>query len=353
MMKILYAIQGTGNGHISRAREIIPYLRNYGQIDILISGTQCDVELGIPVKYRFKGLSFSFGKNGGIDLWNTTLNASLPNLRREIAQLNIEDYDLVINDFEPVSAWACRKKNVPCISLSHQGSLLSDKVPIPKEKNHFGRFVLRNYAPASIHFGFHFNAYDEFIYTPVIRSQVREMEIDDLDYYTVYLPAYDDERLIQRLSSFGNIRWHIFSKHTRKPYYLANISIKPITNDEFVKDMAGSTGVLCGAGFETPAEALFLKKKLMVIPMKGQYEQQCNAAALELMGVPVIKNLKDKHFDKIDNWLTSDEKVEVNYPDQTQKILSMIFGLNFNHMINTTIWDDGNQQHVRSLVFNK
>ena len=26
-MKILYAIQGTGNGHISRARDIIPILK--------------------------------------------------------------------------------------------------------------------------------------------------------------------------------------------------------------------------------------------------------------------------------------------------------------------------------------
>ena len=27
-MKVLYAIQSTGNGHISRAKEIIPYKRN-------------------------------------------------------------------------------------------------------------------------------------------------------------------------------------------------------------------------------------------------------------------------------------------------------------------------------------
>ena len=62
-MRVLYAIQGTGNGHISRAREIIPHLQDYCQCDILISGTQCDVELDVPVKYRFKGLSFWFGKN--------------------------------------------------------------------------------------------------------------------------------------------------------------------------------------------------------------------------------------------------------------------------------------------------
>ena len=44
-MKILYAIQGTGNGHISRARDIIPVLMQMGELDILISGTEAEVEL--------------------------------------------------------------------------------------------------------------------------------------------------------------------------------------------------------------------------------------------------------------------------------------------------------------------
>jgi len=61
-MKILYAIQGTGNGHISRARDIIPILSQKGQVDILISGIQSDVDLPYDIKYRFKGLSFILEK---------------------------------------------------------------------------------------------------------------------------------------------------------------------------------------------------------------------------------------------------------------------------------------------------
>jgi uncharacterized protein (TIGR00661 family) len=354
-MKILYAIQGTGNGHISRARDIIPILQDYCQCDILISGTQSDVKLDVPIKYRFKGLSFIFGKSGGIDMWNTTMNASLPNLRREIAQLPVEDYDFVINDFEPVSAWACVKKKVPCISLSHQGSLLSKKSPLPEKIDHFGRFLLRNYAPASIHFGFHFQSYDENIFTPVIRKQVRESEVDELNYYTVYLPAYDDELLVKKLSNFENTSWHVFSKHSKKIFRTDNVFVQPITNNEFISDMAKSKGILCGAGFETPAEALFLQKKLMVIPMKGQYEQQCNAAALALMGVPVIKNLRKKHFEMIGEWLASTQKVKVNYPDITRIVIRKLFEINVQKILQNNQWDHGYQltlkpwdsQHVR------
>jgi uncharacterized protein (TIGR00661 family) len=350
-MKVLYAIQGTGNGHISRAREIIPHLQRYCQCDILISGTQCDVELDVPVKYRFKGLSFWFGKKGGIDVWNTTMNANLPNLKREIALLPVEEYDFVINDFEPVSAWACQKKKVPCISLSHQGSLLSKKVPFPKGQNHFGRFVLRNYAPAMMHFGFHFQPYDENIFTPVIRSQVRECEVEELDYYTVYLPAYNDERLVKKLSNFVNVNWHVFSKRAKESYSVGNVIIKPITNDEFVNDMARSKGVFCGAGFETPAEALYLNKKLMVIPMKGQYEQQCNAEALKQMGVPVIKNFRKKQFVKISEWLDSDEKVNVFYPDLTKMIVRKIFEVNVKRVLENNHWDYGYQLTLKSPAY--
>lgn len=88
--------------------------------------------------------------------------------------------------------------------------------------------------------------------------------------------------------------------------------------------MASSTGVLCGAGFETPAEVLHMQKKLMVIPMKGQYEQQCNAAALKEMGVPVIKSLKMKHLDKMNAWVNNDIKIEVHYPDHTDKIVDRL-----------------------------
>ena len=70
-MKILYAIQGTGNGHLSRAKEVIPALMNRTRVDIVVSGTQSEVELPFPVKYKFKGISFVFGKNGQLEiLWD-------------------------------------------------------------------------------------------------------------------------------------------------------------------------------------------------------------------------------------------------------------------------------------------
>jgi uncharacterized protein (TIGR00661 family) len=323
-MKILYAIQGTGNGHLSRATDVIPCLMQHGAVDILVSGIQSDLIIPFPIKYKLRGLSFIFGKNGGVDLWKTVVRSDIRKLVKEIRELPVENYDLIINDFEPVSAWACYHKNLPCIGLSHQSAVLADEVPVPDVTDMMGRFILKNYAPNTAQYGFHFKPYANDIYTPVIRSLVREHAVETGEHYTVYLPAYDDKRLMLKLSQFKNVKWDVFSKHNRRPFVNKNVSIQPIHNDKFVKSMAGSAGVLCGAGFETPAEALFMKKKLLVVPMKNQFEQQLNAAALREMGVPVIKNLKSKYDMIIASWLENDRTVEVNYPDITAEIISRI-----------------------------
>jgi len=187
-----------------------------------------------------------------------------------------------------------------------------------------GKLILKNYAPNTAQYGFHFQAYENNIFTPVIRRQVRDQIIENKGHYTVYLPAYDDKRLIAKLSQFKNVSWDVFSKHNRKQFSSKNVTVQPIHNEKFIRSMAQSEGVLCGAGFETPAEALFMKKKLLVIPMKNQYEQQLNAAALKQMGVPVIKNLNDRYDMVINNWINSSRTVEVNYPDMTREIIDQI-----------------------------
>ena len=85
-----------------------------------------------------------------------------------------------------------------------------------------------------------------------------------------------------------------------------NIWLKPIAQDYFTESLSNCHGLITGAGFETPAEALYLQKKLMCIPIRGQYEQFCNAAALSGFGVPVLNSINPKNFHrKIVDWLSA------------------------------------------------
>lgn len=348
-MKILYAIQGTGNGHVSRARDIIPVLQKNHEVDILISGSQTDVELPFPVKYKYHGLGFVFGKKGGIDIFESYKRSNLKVFFSEINCLPVQAYDVVINDFEPVSAWACYQKNKKSISLSHQAAVLNKNVPQPKHTDRIGKAILKKYAPATAEYGFHFQAYDTNIFTPVIRQQVREQYVEEKGHYTVYLPAYEDKRILKVLKEFPSVRWQVFSKHNKKAFKEKNITIQPINNEAFIKSMATAEGVLCGAGFETPAEALFMNKKLMVTPMKGQFEQQCNAAALKAMDVPVIKSLKLKHAEKIRKWIEKGERIKVDYPDNTEWVINKILSEHCPEKVNETLQPGKKVQTVKEF----
>jgi uncharacterized protein (TIGR00661 family) len=323
-MKILYAIQGTGNGHLSRAMEIVPLLKRKVETDVLVSGNQSSLPFSFNVDHRMNGLSFISGKNGGVDLLGTWSNLDTRRLHKEINELPISRYDLVITDFEPISAWAAKLNNVPCIELSHQAAVLNKRSPRPVNADLLGRMILSKYCPAPHRYGFHFDRYDDNIFTPVIRKAVRECTVTDEGHYTVYLPSYSDEYLHTMLERFDHINWHVFTKQSMQSCKVDNITYFPIDSENFLKSMAASSGVLCGAGFETPAEALFMRKKLMVIPMKNQFEQQCNAEALQRMGVRVIPVLKDQYLDEVSDWTRSKEYVYVEYADQTEFILDEI-----------------------------
>ena len=324
-MKILYAIQGTGNGHSSRAREIIPFLNTLGNLDLLISGEQSELQMPIPVKYRLKGMGFFFGKNGGVDVVKTLRRADFIQFFKDVKNLPVEDYDIILNDFEPVSAWACKMKKKAIIGLSHQSAVSNPLSPKPSGFYPVGKFLLNTYAPVSKAYGFHYEEYANNIYSPLIRSEVRNFTPTNQGHHTVYLPAYSDKKLIQLFEQFPEFNWQVFSKHSDKAYRHKNIWIRPVQNEAYLESLASCAGLFCGAGFEAPSEALFLGKKLMVLPMHNQYEQVCNAHALEQMGVGVIKTLlHPSAVGGIRNWLNNAQAIHKNYPSHTEEIIKKI-----------------------------
>lgn len=324
-MKILYAIQGTGNGHVSRAREIIPHLEKHGELDLLLSGTQADVQLTQALRWKLHGFSFVFGKNGGVDRWKTWKTMDLGQLRKDMKMLPLETYDLIINDFEPVTAWACKTRKIPCTGLSHQAAFLSPLTPRPARfMPQWAELLFKYYAPLTAAFGFHFERYDDFIYTPVIRSEIRELVPRNKGHYTVYLPAHDDQLLVRLLTQVPEADWQVFSKHNSKVYQQENVFVQPVNNQKFNESLASCAGLLTAGGFESPAEALFLGKKVFSVPMMGQWEQQCNAEALKRMGIPVQKSTGKNFLPLLKEWVRNGPLIQVDFPDETGEIIGKL-----------------------------
>ncbi len=334
-MKILFAIQGTGNGHLSRAKEIIPFLLKYADVDLLVSGTQSQIELPYIVKYKKRGISFTPGVDGKIDYRHTIKNLKPWEFMKDIYQLPVADYDLVLNDFEPITAWACKLKGKECVSLSHQASFLSTQTPRPDKKSVWCEKLFRHYAPCSHHIGFHFKNYDQFIKTPIIRNDVRVLEPTQLNHITVYLPAYSLDFLAPFLEKVEDVEWHVFTKNHLTDFHHRNIKLMPITNEGYLKSLASSLGLLTGGGFEAPAEATFLNKKVLMIPIQGHYEQLCNSVAFKNLGGSYVKNINLDFKVKLNQWLNFYAPIKINFPDITRDIVEEVINLKERFASNT------------------
>jgi uncharacterized protein (TIGR00661 family) len=328
-MKILYGIQGTGHGHLSRAREILPELSKAAEVDVLMSGTNCRMTLhGQKVTQR-RGLTLAYDSKGGVSYLKTALELNPIQVLKDIQTLEIRQYDLVISDFEPISSWAAIKSGITCIGMSHQAAFLSDRTPRPSAISKVSEQILRRFAPCHRPIGFHFLRYDPFIEGPIIRSDIRQLNPSEGEHITVYLPAFDHETLASIFSKFRQVRWEIFSPLCDSAYTRGNITIRPVGNGSFLQSLESSIGVITSAGFETCAEAIYLGKKLMVVPIKNQYEQLCNAEALKKMGVPVAQ-ITDHSFSKnVQQMLTTTHRhrlPEIANAEQITKLLLRFAG---------------------------
>lgn len=319
-MKILYGIQGTGHGHISRAREILPLLSEKADVDVLLSGNNFKMDLGSIKINRKRGFSLAYGSNGSVSYLKTALNIKPIRFLQDIQSLDVQNYNLVISDYEPVTAWASLQSGVPSIGLSHQSSFLSDKSPRPHKQSPFAEQVLKHFAPCHRPVGFHFQPYDSFILPPVIRRDVRNLQVETHNHITVYLPAFSPEFLVSVFMQCPQVHWHLFSPNCDEAYEKGNVSVRPVGNTSFLNSMKNSIGVITSAGFETCAEAMFLGKKLLVIPIKNQYEQLCNAAALSKMGVQVIEHIDVKFTNKINDWLSGARIIPLHESADTKRL---------------------------------
>lgn len=321
-MKILYAIQATGNGHISRAIQLLPYLSSRGEVDTILSGSNSTLSMGIDPTYRSNGVSLFYRKCGGLNYFKMLSRNGVYKAVKDAKDLPVEKYDLVVNDFDFVTAHACRLKKVKSIQFGHQASFMSSNTPRPNQKSQIGELILKYYAQANNYLGLHFEQYDSFIFPPVIKEQILNANPSDKGHITVYLPSYDKDCLEFHFNSLADLHFEVFSNEVDKQIQVGNITYFPISNEGFTESLIHCHGIITGGGFETPSEALYLNKKLMCIPIRNHYEQACNAAAVKLLGGYVLNDIDDQVWQsQIRDWL---DLPKLNYIQKANDINSTL-----------------------------
>ncbi len=310
-MRILYGIQGTGNGHLSRARVMAKSLQKAEvHVDFFFSGRcqsqffdmQCFGEYQVEA-----GLTFAT-QHGRVSRAKTAWKNSVPSLISDIYSLNLSGYDLVLNDFEPVSAWAAKLQGVTSIGISHQAAL---KHAVPKVgESWFNDALLNYFAPVDISLGCHWHHFGFDILPPFV--EVDPAISNNAHEIVVYLPFEDADAIVSLLAAFTDYRFYIY--HSEKPTLRCpeHIIWSGFNREGFKLRLSSCGGVISSAGFELASEALTLGKKLLVKPLQGQFEQLSNVAALELLGA--AETMTSLNSEAVRRWLKSAVPEPIHYP---------------------------------------
>jgi hypothetical protein len=317
-MKILYGIQLTGNGHITRSSQLIKSLIDDGfDVDIITSGSNSQIEIPFKIKKHFEGLSIYNNDKGSIDWYKTFKMANAKQFFKDI-KYDVSEYDLVISDFEPISAWAAKKSRITSVGFGNQYSFSSNKLPRPSTKDKLSETFLKKFAKCDYNIGLSYNKLDESIYQPIVDENILDKKSKNENFFLIYLPSLSLDYITNQIEDFKSYKWKIYSNEYRKNYN--NIEYKKLNKENFINDMVNCSGIITASGFSTTSEALILNKKLWSIPMKRQYEQLCNAIALKKMGIFTDFFTKDSIEDWINNW----NKIEYKWENPIKEIIKKI-----------------------------
>ena len=328
-MKILYAIQTTGNGHLSRALKLAPEFSKKTEVDILTSGPLNNFPTyKAPIKH-YRGFKFFTSKSGSINWIKTIFLNNYFQFFIDVLKCPVKDYDLVISDYEPISAWACIIRGVKCVALSNQYVLNSKNVPKPKKYSRLVLTALNFLCPTKVGYGYHYRPYNENILEPIIRDSIREINPSTNNEILIYLNTYSINNIVEIIKKIPvQMEWTIFTNESDSNYKLEGVNINSISDELFTEKIGSCYGIICAGGFSTTSEAIFLGKPMLVVPVKAQIEQQFNAAALEKEGIQVLKEFSLNYIDKINEWINSPTALHINYEDNSGEIVKKILATN-------------------------
>lgn len=308
MSKIFYSMAGEGRGHAVRVMTLVEHLKHRHQIVLFASGDAYDFlvkpygESQSPnVRlHRVSGLNFRY-TGGKLDLFKSTAAAmkfgwrELPKLVSSMRkQIEAEQPDLAISDFEPSLPRAARLAGLPWMSIDHQHVLLAyDLSSLP--------LLLRRYAwwmSWAVRWYYGWGPYTPVassFYTPRLKRgfehvlQIGPMLRPDIvatapttnPFLLSYLRSNTPPAVIQILTECG---WSVRVYGLGERQTIGQVTFHAIDEHRFVSDLSSCTALVSAAGNQLLGEALYYGKPVFAIPEEMHHEQQINAHFLRQMG---------------------------------------------------------------------
>lgn len=356
-MKVLYGVQGAGNTPIANARIMENAFSQRSDIDVdfVFSGrsinTYEDMASFSNARF-FRGLDIPSHSQQPRVL--KTLNDIKNNqVLCNIKQLDVSQYDLVLNDAEPISAWAAKLKGIPSISIGHQAAF---NYRVPKVKNYVSRRLMSHWlAPTNIQLGMHWFHFNQPIVPPFVSNQA-VYESSNYNYIAVYLPFESVNNIQVLLEPLSDQRFICYHPHIKSNVERENVSWRSLHINDTEENIQNCAGVITNGDFNWVSKALQLGKKLLIKPAVGQFESLSDLRVLEKL--ELCHTLYHLDTDDVEEWLAHDANEPISFPDDPTPLIDWLLKRQWDnakpltdHLWQQVYFPDKTKQRLLSLAF--
>lgn len=324
-MRILYGVQTTGRGHLVRARVLVRELKARGHdVRTVLSGPPVEpqwLDSILEPWTQHRGLTH-VSVGGRISYWGTAKQLKPLEFLRDVRGLDPRGADLVVSDYEPITARAARRARLPSIGVGHLYAFAHPNVPV-YGRNLLNQAIMRGFAPVTTPIGLHWHHFGEPVLPPTIPADVPDpAEVTHDGPVVVYLSFEALDEVLEALRQVPEAEFCVYASNAT-PRQLGNVGLEPTSRERFLADLARARGVICNTGFSLISEALHLGKRVLTKPTRGQTEQESNALALRELGLATVTDRVDART--VREWLADDRRPEpANYPDVVTALLDWV-----------------------------
>ncbi len=296
MVRIIYGVSGEGSGHSSRSRAMARHLIKAGH-EVRIASYDRGYE-NLRDEFQvleIEGLCIATDDNRVNVVKTFTENLKrLPKGHRTLQDLRklFKEFkpDVVITDFEPMTAYLANHYDLPLITIDNQHRMRYMDYECPsrlRTESQITKTIIRAMVPrpdVSLAICFHRGEATNdrtFFFSPILRKEVLERSPSSGEHVLVYVTR-GFESLLDELVGFPREQFLVYGYDRTEQQ--DNLRFCPFSKVQFLDDLASAKAVIATAGFTLISEALYLRKPYLALPMQGQFEQELNGFQLQQLG---------------------------------------------------------------------